>query len=197
MTEITPRQFHAADGVEDWRVVGEGACANFRTGSFAAGARLVQAIGQLTGLEDHHPDVDLRYAGVSVRLITVTHETYGMSERDVELARQISAVARQLGVPADPSVVQTVQVTFDALVHTDVKRRTRRVRSSIASIVTNHGSAASLRTRPQLSPTHNSVRPAACLHNCSCRRDGHKCNALVVSTPRCAEACASVDSAAR
>jgi hypothetical protein len=28
---------------------------------------------------------------------------YGLSERDVELARQISAVARELGVPADPS----------------------------------------------------------------------------------------------
>src|SRR6266536_3143974 len=26
---ITPRQFHQADGVEDWRVVGEGACMYF------------------------------------------------------------------------------------------------------------------------------------------------------------------------
>ena len=39
MTErITPGQFHEAAGVEDWRVLGEGACAYFRTGSFAAGA---------------------------------------------------------------------------------------------------------------------------------------------------------------
>jgi 4a-hydroxytetrahydrobiopterin dehydratase len=58
---ITPRQFHDADGVEDWRVVGEGACTYLRTGSFAAGARLVHAIGELAGLEDHHPDVDLRH----------------------------------------------------------------------------------------------------------------------------------------
>ncbi|HEY3216151.1 MAG TPA: Pterin-4-alpha-carbinolamine dehydratase, partial [Candidatus Eisenbacteria bacterium] len=65
MTErITMRQFHEADGVEDWRVVGEGACTYFRTGSFAAGARLVHAISQLAGLEDHYPDVDLRYGGV-------------------------------------------------------------------------------------------------------------------------------------
>lgn len=117
MTEsITPRQFHEADGVEDWRVVGEGACTYFRTGSFAASARLVDAIGELAGLEDHHPDVDLRYGGVTVRLITITHDHYGLSERDVELARQISAVARELGVSADPSAVQTVQFTIDALV---------------------------------------------------------------------------------
>jgi 4a-hydroxytetrahydrobiopterin dehydratase len=33
MTEqITPRQFHEAGGVDDWRVIGEGACTYFRTG---------------------------------------------------------------------------------------------------------------------------------------------------------------------
>jgi 4a-hydroxytetrahydrobiopterin dehydratase len=121
MTErISPRQFHAAVGVEDWRVVGEGACAHFRMGSFAAGARLVHVISELAGLEDHHPDVDVRYGGVTVRLITITHDYYGLSERDVELARQISAVARELGVLADPSAVQTVQVTIDALVGPEV-----------------------------------------------------------------------------
>jgi 4a-hydroxytetrahydrobiopterin dehydratase len=121
MTEgISPRQFHEADGVEDWRVLGEGACAYFRTGSFAAGARLVQAIGELAGLDDHHPDLDLRHDGVTVRLITTSHDWYGLSERDVELARQISALARGLGVPADPSNVQTVQVSIDALVGREV-----------------------------------------------------------------------------
>ncbi len=101
-------------------MLGEGACTYFRTGSFAAGARLVHAISELAGLDDHHPDVDLRYGGVVVRLITITDDYYGLSERDVELARQISAVARELGVPADPSAVQTVQVTIDALVGPEV-----------------------------------------------------------------------------
>jgi 4a-hydroxytetrahydrobiopterin dehydratase len=117
---ITLQQFHEADGVQEWRVVGEGACAHFRTGSFAAGARLVQAIGELAGLDGHHPDIDLRWDGVTVRLITVTPEYAGLSQRDLELARQISAVARELGVAADPSVVQTVQVTIDALVIPEV-----------------------------------------------------------------------------
>src|SRR5438046_4570064 len=94
---ITPSQFHAAEGVEDWRVLGEGAHAYFRTGSFAAGARLVEAISSLSGLDAHHPDVDLRHDGVTVRLITITDDYYGMSTRDVELARQISAVAREQG----------------------------------------------------------------------------------------------------
>src|SRR5207249_4330003 len=49
---ITARRFHESEGVEDWRVVGEGACTYFRTGSFEAGARLVSAISELAGLED-------------------------------------------------------------------------------------------------------------------------------------------------
>ncbi|MBA2729840.1 MAG: 4a-hydroxytetrahydrobiopterin dehydratase [Euzebyaceae bacterium] len=119
MTErITPQQFHEAVGVEDWRVLFEGACAHFRTGSFVAGVALVGAIGRLADAANHHPDVDLRYEGVTVRLST--HGIGGLSERDVTLARQISAAARELDVPADPTAVQVIQVAIDALVGLEV-----------------------------------------------------------------------------
>jgi 4a-hydroxytetrahydrobiopterin dehydratase len=80
----------------------------------------MEAISDLGRVDDRHPDVDVRHEGMTVRLITITQDYYGLSERDVELARQISAVARGLGVPADPSAVQTVQVTVDALVSPEV-----------------------------------------------------------------------------
>jgi 4a-hydroxytetrahydrobiopterin dehydratase len=108
--QISPRQFEESEGVEDWRVLGDGACAYFRTGSFTAGARFVQAVGELPGIDDHQPDVDVRHDGVTVRLITITDDYYGMSMHDVEQARRISAVARALGVAADPSAVQSVLV---------------------------------------------------------------------------------------
>ena len=117
---ITPRDFHEAEGVEDWRVLAEGACAFFRTESFSASAELVQAIAEVTDYAGYPPGVDIRSGGVTVRLITVTDDHYGMSQRDVELARQISAVARQRGVPEDPSAVQSLLVIPGALVTADV-----------------------------------------------------------------------------
>jgi 4a-hydroxytetrahydrobiopterin dehydratase len=107
---IPAREFQAAEGVEDWRVVGDGACACFRTGSFAASARFVRAIADLGGIEEHPPAVDVRADGVTVRLVTVEDGYFGMSERDVRNARAISAVARDLGLRSDPTVVQSVLV---------------------------------------------------------------------------------------
>jgi 4a-hydroxytetrahydrobiopterin dehydratase len=68
--------------------------------------------GALAAAANHHPDVDLRPEGVTVRLFSGRWEQ--LSQRDVELARQISEAARELGAAADPSRVQHVQVAIDA-----------------------------------------------------------------------------------
>lgn len=112
MTEqITAGQFHAADDVEDWRSLYHVVSAHFRTGSLAKGIAFVDEIGRLTGAaEQQYLNVDLRSAGVTVSL--------GL--RDIALARRISAAAKELDIPADPTAVQLVNVTLDALVGADV-----------------------------------------------------------------------------
>ena len=57
---ISPRQFRESAGVEDWRVISDGAVAYFRTTSFAESARFVQAMAQLPGIAPLRPDVDVR-----------------------------------------------------------------------------------------------------------------------------------------
>jgi 4a-hydroxytetrahydrobiopterin dehydratase len=64
----------------------------------------VRRVGELADAANQHPDVDLRRAGVHVRLLT--HELPGLSDRDVDLARRISEAARALGLVADPAAVQ-------------------------------------------------------------------------------------------
>ena len=113
---ITPKQFHQAAGVEDWRSLPTGAATYFATGSFAKGVELVDRIGELADAANHHPDVDLRYPGVIVRLLT--HEVMPngwLSERDAALAARISEAARSLGIAADPSKVQATQIAIDAM----------------------------------------------------------------------------------
>lgn len=98
---ITDEEFRTADGVGDWQVLESGEVGTvFRTGSFAKGVDLVVRIGALADAANHHPDVDLRYPSVTVRLST--HEIGGLSERDVALAREISVAAAELGIEAEP-----------------------------------------------------------------------------------------------
>ena len=117
---VLPSDFHRAGGTEDWRVLGEGCCAFFRTGSLAESARLVAAISGLADVESHRPDIDVRRDGVTLRLITTADDWYGPSRRDVELAREISATARELGVTADPSQLQSFLVIPGAPAGADV-----------------------------------------------------------------------------
>jgi 4a-hydroxytetrahydrobiopterin dehydratase len=118
--QISPKQFRESEGVEDWRVLGDGANAYFRTGSLAAGARFVQAISELPGIVDLQPDIDVRHDGVTVRMVAFIEGYGGMLKGHVELARKISAAARTLGFSADPTAVQSLLVIPGATVRADV-----------------------------------------------------------------------------
>ena len=107
--QLTARAFHADPSTSDWRVVGDGACTLFRTRTIAESARLVAAIAALPGVEDHRPDLrrppGWRHGQAADRRPTTGT---GVTGHDVDLARRISAAARELGVPADPSDVQSI-----------------------------------------------------------------------------------------
>lgn len=105
---ISPREFRDADGTRDWPVVSDGATAFFRTATLAEAARFVKAISELEGIEEHQPRIDVRPGGVTVSLLTVAHDWWGMSRRDVAFARLISKAAAAMGLPPDPGVVQSV-----------------------------------------------------------------------------------------
>jgi 4a-hydroxytetrahydrobiopterin dehydratase len=97
---ISAEQFQASAGVAQWTWGARGVEAHFATGSFARGVELVDVIGRLADAANHHPDVDLRYPRVTVRLFT--HDVDGISDLDVALAQQISVAARELGIQTDP-----------------------------------------------------------------------------------------------
>ena len=109
----------ASEGLDDWRLLARTLRARFRTGDFAAGLALVDRIGEAAGAADHHPDVDLRYSHVDVTL--VSHDVGGVTERDVRLAREISALAAEAGVSAGSSALQVVELGLDTPEREQVK----------------------------------------------------------------------------
>jgi 4a-hydroxytetrahydrobiopterin dehydratase len=105
--------------LSDWRQLFEALRTRFLTGDFATGLRLVNRIGELAEQANHHPDVDLRYPHVNVTLFS--HDVFGVTSRDVDLARRISAAAADLGVPADPSAAAVVEIALDTWDHEEIK----------------------------------------------------------------------------
>jgi len=108
-----------AAGLSDWRQLFEALRTRFLTGDFATGLRLVSRIGELAEAANHHPDVDLRYPHVNVTLFS--HDVFGVTSRDVDLARAISAAAADLGVEADPTTIAVVEIALDTWDHEEIK----------------------------------------------------------------------------
>jgi 4a-hydroxytetrahydrobiopterin dehydratase len=117
-TRITSAEIEA-EGLVDWRMMFAELHARFETGSFAKGLELVNRIGAAAEERNHHPDVDLTYPRVVVRL--TSHDTGGVTRRDVELAREISRFAAELGATADPSAVQVLEIGLDSADHAEIK----------------------------------------------------------------------------
>lgn len=82
-----------------------------RTAGYTEAVELVTRIAAAADEADHHPDVDLRYNWVGLRL--VSHDVGGLTERDIELAGEISRIADDLGAQATPEVAVSMTIGID------------------------------------------------------------------------------------
>ena len=67
--------------------------ARVETGDFITGLALVNAIGAKAEEANHHPDIDLRYPYVEIRLSS--HDAGGVTSRDIALAKVINGLAAE------------------------------------------------------------------------------------------------------
>jgi len=93
----------ATEHLDDWRFVDGQLCGRFATPSYAAGLALVAQLGEEAERSQHHPDVDLRYGHVDVRMNS--HDVRAITQRDVRLARAISVIAAGVGAIAEPAEI--------------------------------------------------------------------------------------------
>lgn len=61
--------------------------------AFLDGIDAVRRVGEKAEDKDHHPDIDIRWRTVTFAL--VTHSEGGITDKDVDMAREINAIVGQ------------------------------------------------------------------------------------------------------
>jgi len=110
MTKLTGKQI-AAEGLTGWVPLANSLRTRIRSGDFATGLALANAIGRAAEEMNHHPDLDLRYPHLDVRL--TSHDENGVTERDVRLARVISGLAADAGLTPTAQGVSELELALD------------------------------------------------------------------------------------
>jgi 4a-hydroxytetrahydrobiopterin dehydratase len=59
-------------------------------GDFVGSLAFVNQVGRLAEAADHHPDIDIRYNRVILSLMT--HDSNGITQHDLDLARAIDQI---------------------------------------------------------------------------------------------------------
>ncbi|MCU0261380.1 MAG: 4a-hydroxytetrahydrobiopterin dehydratase [Ilumatobacteraceae bacterium] len=113
-TRVSPADLAAADGLDDWRFLLGGIHATFTTGSFTAAAELVSAFAAAAERAEHHPDIDLRYPG-TLHVTLTTHAVGAVTTLDVDLARELSTLARAAGAGSQPLRAQRTEIAIDTM----------------------------------------------------------------------------------
>jgi 4a-hydroxytetrahydrobiopterin dehydratase len=103
MTKLTGQQI-AGEALDGWANLLGGLQTRLHTKDFATGLAVVDAIGAAAEQLNHHPDLDLRYTHVDVRLSS--HDVGGVSDRDIRLARTVTSIATDAGVELDRTVAK-------------------------------------------------------------------------------------------
>ena len=91
MPRLSDEAIQAALGtLNGWAVVGGELEKRYSFATFPEGIAFVTRVAALAEEAGHHPDIDIRYTTVTLRLST--HSEGGITERDVELARRADGV---------------------------------------------------------------------------------------------------------
>lgn len=109
-TRLTAAEVLAAE-LGEWRQLLQGLSVRYRTAGLAEGIAFAVRVGELADAADHHPDIDLRYGHVQLRLFS--HDVGGITDRDIALARRISEVAAAAGLVADVASLQVLELALD------------------------------------------------------------------------------------
>ncbi|MBU2664155.1 4a-hydroxytetrahydrobiopterin dehydratase [Actinoplanes bogorensis] len=102
-------------GLADWRKMGQGLHARYRTGDFQAGVRFLAALGDVP---TDHVRATIGDNWIDLKLISqdAVHQDQAVewvTQTDVDLAHRITGVAASLGLVADPASITVLELALD------------------------------------------------------------------------------------
>ena len=74
-----------------WEREGNEIVRKFDCGTFPRALEFVNALGERAEAANHHPDIDIRWKDVTLRLST--HDAGGLTQKDLDLASEINTLA--------------------------------------------------------------------------------------------------------
>ena len=94
MAVLTDDQVDAAlPDLPGWERADGALRSSIKFGAFLDGIDAVRRVGEHAEDKDHHPDIDIRWRTVTFAL--VTHSEGGITEKDIEMARDINGIVGQ------------------------------------------------------------------------------------------------------
>jgi 4a-hydroxytetrahydrobiopterin dehydratase len=70
----------------------------------------VSALAETPGLAGQSFGIDVRHDGVTIRTVTNRVDYFGLTQADLEVALQVSTVAREMDLVAEPSKIQSILI---------------------------------------------------------------------------------------
>ena len=108
-----------SEQLPDWRMLIDRLHASFDTGDFVTAVQLVDAITLAAEEMNHHPDLDLAYGRLDVRL--TSHDVGGVTSRDVVLARTITELALAAGATPHPERTSVLELGLDSADEAEIR----------------------------------------------------------------------------
>lgn len=101
-----------SSGLVDWRKLAQALHARYSVPDYGVAVTFLTSVARLAEAERHYPDIKLTQGALDVSLCT--HEDgLWVTQKDVDMARRISAFARELGIEPQPGDVTQIEIALD------------------------------------------------------------------------------------
>ncbi len=99
-------------GLADWRKLAQALHARYLIPDYVVAAGFVAAVAQASEADCHRPELRVTHGAVDVSLCT--HEDgLWVTQKDIDMARRISEIARENGLEPAPTVVTELEIALD------------------------------------------------------------------------------------